>query len=115
MEAALRLATPEDVEALLQLIAVSVRGLNAEDYTPEQAESILKYVYEVDMQLIHDGTYFVVQASAQDGAEIIGCGGWSKRNSENDLLDPAVDAARIRAFFVHSNWAWHWQPVDAGV
>lgn len=105
MENTLRLATPEDVEALLQLIAVSVRGLNTEDYTPVQVESILKYVYEVDMQLIHDGTYFVVQASAEDGAAMIGCGGWSKRDSENNLLDPAVDAARIRAFFVHSNWA----------
>lgn len=87
------------------MIAVSVRGLNTEDYTPEQVESILKYVYEVDMQLIHDGTYFVVQTFAEDGAEIIGCGGWSKRDSENDLLDSAVDSARVRAFFVHANWA----------
>jgi GNAT superfamily N-acetyltransferase len=108
----IRLASADDVETLRHLIVVSARGLNAEDYTPEQVESILKYVYGVDTQLIHDGTYFVVQA----GAEIIGCGGWSKRrtlyggdqhkgNAEDNLLDPSADPARIRAFFVLPNWA----------
>jgi GNAT superfamily N-acetyltransferase len=46
---------------------------------------------------------------------IAGCGGWSKRKTlyggdrwtgrEDSLLDPAVDAAKIRAFFVHPAWA----------
>lgn len=110
----IRLATAEDVEKLQRLIAVSARGLNAEHYTPEQVESILKYVYGIDTQLIHDGTYFVVV----EGAQIIGCGGWSKRRTlyggdqhkaaeaeQDNLLDPATDPARIRAFFVHPNWA----------
>lgn len=107
-----RLATLEDVAALQALIKVSAEGLNSEHYTPEQVQSILKYVYGVDTQLIHDQTYFAVQ----DGATIIGCGGWSKRktlyggdqlkaDSPDNLLNPATDAARIRAFFVHPNWA----------
>ena len=86
--------------------------MNAEHYTPSQVESILKYVYGVDTQLIHDGTYFVVQ----DGDAYVGCGGWSRRktlyggdqrkaDAPDNLLDPAVDAARIRAFFVHPEWA----------
>jgi GNAT superfamily N-acetyltransferase len=69
-------------------------------------------VYGVDTQLIPDQTYFAVQ----DGDTIIGCGGWSKRktlyggdqlksDSPDNLLNPATDAARIRAFFVHPNWA----------
>jgi len=102
----------DDVAALQNLIAVSARGLNTEHYTPAQVESILQYVYGVDTQLIHDGTYFVVQ----DGETYIGCGGWSKRktlyggdqrkaDAPDNLLDPAVDAARIRAFFVHPDWA----------
>ncbi len=107
-----RLATMEDIEALQQLISVSARGLNSEHYTSEQVESILKYVYGVDTQLILDGTYFIVQ----DGPAFIGCGGWSRRNTlyggdqlkaddVDNLLNPAADAARIRAFFVHPDWA----------
>lgn len=107
-----RTAVMEDVEALQALIAVSARGLNSEHYTPEQVESILKYVYGVDTQLIRDQTYFVVE----DGSTCIGCGGWSRRktlyggdqhkaDAPDNLLDPATDAARIRAFFVHPNWS----------
>ncbi|MEP7291093.1 MAG: GNAT family N-acetyltransferase [Chloroflexota bacterium] len=106
-----RLATLDDVEALQALIRLSARGLNSQHYTPQQVESILKYVYGVDTQLIHDQTYFVVQ----DEDTYIGCGGWSRRKTlyggdqrkeaVDNLLDPATDAARIRAFFVHPNWA----------
>jgi len=56
-----RLAEMGDVEALQVLIAVSARGLNQEHYTPEQVDSILKYVYGVDSQLIRDQTYFAVE------------------------------------------------------
>jgi GNAT superfamily N-acetyltransferase len=107
-----RLATTDDIDALKALIAVSARGLNNQHYTPEQVESILKYVYGVDSQLISDQTYYAVQ----DGETIIGCGGWSKRKTlyggdqakaaePDNLLNPATDAARIRAFFVHPDWA----------
>jgi GNAT superfamily N-acetyltransferase len=107
----LRLATPEDVPELRALIEDSVRGLQAGDYSPSQLESALETVYGVDTQLIADGTYFAVVA---EGA-IAGCGGWSKRKTlyggdvwagrEDTLLNPATDAAKIRAFFVHPDWA----------
>lgn len=104
----IRLARPDDTEALQSLIVLSAQELNREHYTPEQVNSIIKYVYGVDSQLIRDQTYFEVQ----DGATFIGCSGWSKRktlyggdqlkaDSPDNLLNPAVDAARIRAFFVH--------------
>lgn len=108
----IRLAVLDDIPALQDLIAVSAHGLNSEHYTPEQVASILKYVYGVDTQLITDQTYFVVE----EGATAIGCGGWSRRktlyggdqhkaSALDNLLNPATDAARIRAFFVHPNWA----------
>lgn len=65
----------------------------------------------MDSELIADGTYFVVE----DGGRLVGCGGWSRRKTlfggdqaasrEGGLLDPGRDAAKIRAFFVHPDWA----------
>jgi N-acetylglutamate synthase-like GNAT family acetyltransferase len=107
----IRLACDADIAALEQLIPLSVRGLQASVYTPAQMEAALGPVFGVDRQLIRDGTYFVVE---NDGA-IVGCGGWSRRKAvfggdreragEDAVLDPAKDPARIRAFFVHPDWA----------
>jgi GNAT superfamily N-acetyltransferase len=107
----IRLAVIDDVPALTALIAASVRILQAPDYTESQREAALASVYGVDTQLIADQTYFVAEV---DGT-IVACGGWSKRKTlfgadhcagrENSLLDPAIDAAKIRAFFVHPHWS----------
>ncbi|WP_295790935.1 GNAT family N-acetyltransferase [Mucilaginibacter sp.] len=106
-----RLATLKDIPQLNELIALSVRGLSTEYYTPNQIESAIKYIFGIDTQLIIDGTYYIAE---KDGV-LVGCGGWSKRNTlyggdqhkdiEDPLLNPATDAARIRAFFVHPGYA----------
>ena len=120
MDLDLRVATVEDIPALNALIPASVRGLSQGYYTPAQIESALIYVFGVDLQLIADGAYFVVEHDAQ----IVGAGGWSKRKTlyggdqlksdADPLLDPAHDAAHIRAYFVHPElgvagewWAYH--------
>jgi GNAT superfamily N-acetyltransferase len=107
---ALRLATLEDIPALEQLIPASVFALQASYYSTAQMQAALGPVFGVDAQLIQDGTYFVVE---QDG-HILGCGGWSRRRAvfggdrhrvvEDDTLDPSLDPARIRAFFVRPGW-----------
>jgi GNAT superfamily N-acetyltransferase len=109
----LRLATLDDVPELSRLIACSARELGKTDYTSEQIEAALGSAWGVDTQLIRDETYFVVIESDQ----IIACGGWSKRkalfggdtltHAEPELLNPTIDPARIRAFFVHPWWARH--------
>jgi GNAT superfamily N-acetyltransferase len=116
----LRKAVMADVPRLREVIEASVRGLQAQDYSSAQIEGALRSVYGVDSQLIADGTYFVAETNdAESGDEekncIIACGGWSKRRTlyggdqyagrEDSLLDPARDAAKIRAFFVHPDWA----------
>jgi len=111
-----RLATNADVPTLHSLIESSVRVLQANDYTPAQIEGALGTVLGLDTQLIKDKTYFVIEAKTpEDQTVIAACGGWSKRKTlfgsdhatvrEPELLDPAVDAAKIRAFFVHPDWA----------
>jgi len=106
-----RLATLTDIPQLQQLIALSVSGLSTGYYTQQQIESSIKYIFGIDTQLVIDGTYYV----AEIDDVIVGCGGWSKRNTlyggdqhkpvEDPLLDPKTDAARIRAFFVHPDYA----------
>eukprot|EP01037_Dinobryon_pediforme_P003762 gene3762-3808_t len=93
------------------MIALSVRRLSTGYYTEKQIESAIKFVFGVDTQLVADGTYYVVE---KDG-HMAGCGGWSKRKTlyggdqhkevADPLLDPKIDAARIRAFFVHPDFA----------
>jgi GNAT superfamily N-acetyltransferase len=106
-----RLAHENDIPQLESLIPVSVRALQAPHYATAQMDAALGPIFAVDRQLITDGTYFVVES----GMNIVGCGGWSKRRSHyggdqrraepDPELDPVRDAARIRAFFVHPNWA----------
>jgi GNAT superfamily N-acetyltransferase len=116
MNIRIRPAIPADVPILTELIAVSVRALQAQDYTPAQMEGALQSVFGVDSQLIADGTYLVAEATSPSGdSQIAGCGGWSKRKTlyggdqftgrEDLLLDPEHDAAKIRAFFIHPAWA----------
>jgi GNAT superfamily N-acetyltransferase len=122
----LRLAVPEDIPVLRELIDASVRGLQTQDYTPAQIDGALKTVFGVDSQLIADGTYILAEAGPpgpdihepsrpEARPVIVGCGGWSKRKTlygsdhwigrEDALLDPRQDAAKIRAFFIHPDWA----------
>jgi GNAT superfamily N-acetyltransferase len=110
----IRTARPADVSALENLLQRSVRGLSEGYYTQRQIESALRYVFGVDTQLIADGTYFVAELAAEEG-RIVGCGGWSKRRTlfggdqmksgADDLLDPATESARIRAFFIDPDFA----------
>ena len=107
----LRKATLEDRAALDELIAQSARGLSRADYSDRQVEAALEGAFGVDSELIRDETYFVAEADGR----IVGCGGWSRRATlyggdaqagrSSALLDPERDAARIRAFFVHPEWA----------
>lgn len=107
----LRLARPDDTPALEDLIRLSARGLSREDYSDAEIETAIAHVFGVDSELVGDGTYFVIE---HDGRPLA-CGGWSRRRTlfggdryhgrESGWLDPAADAARIRAFFVHPDAA----------
>ncbi len=107
----LRLATAGDIPAIRALIDASVRGLSKGIYTDAEIDESLVSVFGVDSQLLADGTYFVIECEG----EIAASGGWSRRSTlyggdqvkkaVDPLLDPAVDAARIRAFYVSPKFA----------
>lgn len=114
MDYTLRLATLGDVPAIQELIARSIHGLGAADYTRAQIEAALQGAFGVDTTLIRDGTFFVAETAAQ---VVVACGGWSRRRTlfgsdaraerDETLLDPQADPAKIRAFFVEPAHARH--------
>ena len=100
-----RLATGSDLPALREVMRRSIETLQDDFLTPEQIRAS-HGVMGLDTQLIRDGTYFVVE---RDG-RIAGCGGWSWRSTlyggdksvvtrEPRVLDPATEAARVRAMY----------------
>jgi len=107
----IRQATLDDREAITQLIAESARHLSREHYSDRQIDAAIATVFGVDTDLIDDGTYLVVEIS---GA-LVGCGGWSRRKTlfggdqystrDAGYLDPRLESAKIRAFFVHPDHA----------
>ena len=106
-----RLATTADADEIQALMRASIRDLFPHFYDPKHTESAARYIGELDLALIDDGTYYVHEA----GGEIVACGGWSKRNrlytgsgaaaDDGRLLDPATEPARVRAMFVRDDWS----------
>jgi GNAT superfamily N-acetyltransferase len=98
------------VPQITELMRTSVEELFPHFYDARQTASAAIHIAAVDLQLIEDSTYFVHEAAG----EIVACGGWSRRNklfagpgaADDDarLLDPATEAARVRAMFVRSDW-----------
>lgn len=109
-ELQLRRATADDVAEIRNLIVLSARELSRDYYSESQIAAAIAHVFGVDTTLITDGTYF-----AEAAGKLQGCGGWSKRRTlfggdqyasrDSAFSDPATDAAKIRAFFVHPHTA----------
>lgn len=106
-----RVAKAEDLGALREVMRRSIENLQTGFLTPEQVR-VSHTVMGLDTQLIRDGTYFIIESEGQ----IAGCGGWSWRSTlyggdesivsrEPRALDPASDAARIRAMYTNPDFA----------
>jgi GNAT superfamily N-acetyltransferase len=108
--AALRSAVPADVPGIAALMRRSVLDVFPLFHDERETAAAARYLTEPDTVLIDDGTYFVHEA----GGEIVACGGWSRRDklytgsgaapSDDRLLDPATEPARVRAMFVRGDW-----------
>lgn len=99
-----RVATREDIPRIRPLMDRSIRELLKPYLSPEAVEGSFE-IMGLDTQLIDDGTYFAIY----DGSMLVGCGGWSGRATlfggdhtsgrSAVLLNPATDAARVRAMY----------------
>ncbi|PZU07287.1 MAG: GNAT family N-acetyltransferase [Sphingomonas sp.] len=102
----IRPARRDEIPTLEAMIAASARVLSRGFYSEEETEAAIEHVFGVDTDLVDDGTYLIVE----DEGRLLGCGGWSRQRTlfggdrfaarTPGFLDPAIDAARIRAFFV---------------
>jgi len=105
-----RLAGPEDIPELARVMAAAIAELQRGFLDAAQIAAS-RAIMGLDRQLVADGTYFVVE----DAGRIAGCGGWSRRATlyggdhtpgrDAALLDPARDAARVRAMYTHPDFA----------
>jgi GNAT superfamily N-acetyltransferase len=99
-----RLAAHDDVATLKPLMHAAIGEL-LRPFLPPETVAASYSVMGLDTQLIDDGTYFVVESAGV----VAGCGGWSRRATlfggdhsagrDAALLDPARDAARVRAMY----------------
>ena len=105
-----RIATEADIPALHGLMDRAIAELQAGFLSPEQVRASAR-VMGLDSQLVRDGTYFMVEV---DGV-LAACGGWSWRSTlyggdasiiarEPEPLNPATDAAKVRAMYTHPDF-----------
>lgn len=104
-----RWARADDVPALRMLMTAAIEQLQSDILAPDQVRAS-HAVMGLDTQLIDDGSYVIIESEGR----IAGCGGWSRRTTlyggdhspgrDAALLDPAVDAARIRAMYTHPDF-----------
>ncbi|HEX7887479.1 MAG TPA: GNAT family N-acetyltransferase [Phenylobacterium sp.] len=105
-----RLARLEDASSLAVVMDAAIAELQQGFLDPAQIESS-RMIMGMDRQLLVDGAYFMVEAEGR----IAGCGGWSRRATlyggdhtpgrDAALLDPATQAARVRAMYTHPDFA----------
>jgi GNAT superfamily N-acetyltransferase len=104
-----RIAREDDIPALSAVMDASIAELQRGFLDADQIASS-RMIMGLDRQLVADGTYFVVE---ENGA-VAGCGGWSRRATlfggnhtagrDARLLDPATEAARVRAMYTAPNF-----------
>ncbi len=106
-----RLATEADLPALRELMALAIDTLQ-KGFLDEAQIVASRAVMGLDTQLVTDRTYFMVE----EAGRMAGCGGWSRRATlyggdhstalrDQAVLDPARDAARVRAMYTHPDFA----------
>jgi GNAT superfamily N-acetyltransferase len=89
----------------------SIEALQSDFLDPAQVVASHQ-VMGLDSQLLRDHTYFIVE----EGDRVAGCGGWSFRATlyggdasivgrEPERLDPARDAAKVRAMYTDPDFA----------
>lgn len=105
-----RLAVEDDLPALRELMDRAIGELQ-QPFLDAREIAASRALMGLDTQLVVDRTYFIIE----EGDRLAGCGGWSRRATlyggdhsalrDASLLDPARDAARVRAMYTHPDFS----------
>ena len=108
-----RIAKEDDIPNIMQLMQLAIE-VNMRDFLSRAEIEAAKETMGVDMTLIQDGTYFIIETVKDNQTHMVGCGGWGKRRTlyggdhtvgrDDSLSDPATEPARIRAMYTHPDW-----------
>ena len=108
-----RLAGPDDIPTIARLMGAAIAGNMSAFLTAAEVEAA-RETMGVDLTLIEDQTYFLIETVHEGTETLVGCGGWGRRKTlyggdhtagrDDSFSDPAVDAARIRAMYTHPDW-----------
>ena len=91
----IRAAGTADLAAISALYSASYGGLLADAYTAEEIEVIVPLIGTAKPELVESGRFFV----AEDGAGLLGAGGWSLERPGTKTAVPAV--GHVRHVAVH--------------
>lgn len=108
-----RIAGAADIPDIIELMQLAIRE-NMKDFMSAEEIEAAQETMGVDISLIEDQTYFLIEATKGGRKTLVGCGGWGRRRTlyggdhtvgrDDSLSDPTVDAARIRAMYTHPEW-----------
>ena len=108
-----RVANNLDIPSITELMMLSIE-INMKAFLSAEQIEANKESMGVDLTLIEDGSYFVVEASKRGDKFLVGCGGWSRRRTlfggkhtkgrDDSFSDPQREPARIRAMYTHPDW-----------
>lgn len=95
----LRIATPEDSDAVASVLAPSYTQLMAAAYPADLLARTLPSITRANPALLSSGRYYLVEAERGEPA---GCGGWS--SNPPGRRDDEPGRAHIRHFATHPAW-----------
>ena len=108
-----RLATKADVSDIIKLMQASILE-NMKSFLSSEEIEAAQETMGVDMTLIEDQSYFVIETIQNGKTIMVGCGGWGKRKTlyggdhtvgrDDSFSNPECDPARIRAMYTHPSW-----------
>lgn len=105
-----RVASFKDVPRIEHLMAEAIAH-NMADFLNQKEIEAAHETMGIDLTLIADQSYFLIEHQVGETIQLAACGGWGRRHTlyggdhtqgrDDRFSDPKIDAARIRAMYTH--------------
>lgn len=95
----LRIATPQDADAVSELLRVSYPRLMRPAYDAAQLAPALELMTKANPALLSSGTFYLAELVT---GLLVGCGGWTPEQPGTQRVEPGL--GHIRHFAVHPDW-----------